>query len=198
MPILFRPVVACVEVKLKAHYKTFTDECVMTVHAKTPTSAPDAAVVEEIVSVVHTWADSNLSQDISDDWYIFSIYGESMAVNPPPFFAVSTAITGQLGASPGPIYAPEILLHGPVASRSELGRSYVFSPEVAMVGDQGYDGTHMTHLVTDFQLLGTQLADAGYNLAVPSKKLGQCVFVNSVTYSPRQTIQKRRRPGFGG
>jgi len=198
MPYLFEPVVACVEVKLLAHWRTYSETAVMTLHAKTPTSAPDAAAVEEIVAISQTWVEDQLADLVSADWTIYSIYGESMAVNPPPFFAVSTAINGTQEPVDEPLHAPLILLHGPRAARTELGKSYVFAPGASFVGEAGYQTAYLADLVTAYQLLNTALADGGYNLAVDSKKMGQCVFVNSVTYSPRLTIQKRRRPGFGG
>lgn len=198
MPILFRPVVACVEVKLLAHWQSAPDTAVMTLHAKTPASAPDAAACEEIVGVVQTWAETDLAPLISNDWLIYTIVGESMAVDPPPFFAVSTSIDGTAGGSTGAIYAPLILLHGSKAARTQLGRSYVFAPADADTTAGGYSTTLLDGLVSAFETLNTNLSAGGYSLAVPSKKVGQCVFVNSYTHSNRLTVQKRRRVGFGG
>lgn len=198
MPILFRPVVACVEVKIKAHWRDNPDTAVMTLHAKTPGSTPDAAAVEEIVTTVQSWVEDGLTMLISSDWNIYSIYGESMAQDPPPFFAVNTNLVGVRDPSDDPAWAPLALLHGPLAGRSYLGRSYLFGPEEAAVLESGYDPTLLTSIVTAYQSLNTTLTDGGYNLAVPSKKNGQCVFVNSITHSIRKTMQKRRRVGFGG
>jgi len=198
MPILFRPVSACVEVKLLAHWQGAPDTGVMTLHAKTPTSTPDSAVVEEIVSIVQTWLGANLATHFSSDWVVYSIYGESMAVDPPPFFGVSVNQPGTKGVSADAVWAPLVLLHGPLAARSQLGRSYVFSPAASDTNATGYNTTALDDLVSDFEVLNTSLADGGYSLAIPSKKNGTCVFANSITHSNRKTLQKRRRPGFGG
>jgi len=197
MPDTFQEIKGCVAVRIKGVYKVNKGQGYNIVHLMTPLEYPTFAEVQACNSVVDDWVENHYRLHFSNDWKVIAIEAFSAAIQAGPAFDLAVSYTGAMNSSDEAAHAPLVLLDGGTTARVDNGKLYAFSPAASEVTDEGYSPTLMNNLVQALTALKVSASNAGYPLAVGSRKSRRGWAVSSVTFSERLTFQKRRRAGFG-
>lgn len=199
-PPPFEAVPGTIRTRITADYLVATATAVNLLYFEAPTETPTAADCEAVLDIVAEWINANYKNEYNANWKIFKLEAQGMEAAIAAYASRTVNQDGSLEeVEARPEWAPLILLGTGSTGRSRHGRVYTFPPDAAGVKDNNtaYSDAHMGDLVTDFLALITLANDGGYPLVVASPTQGSFHRVTGVTYSPRLTMQTRRRPNFG-
>jgi hypothetical protein len=196
MPVLFEPILACVQVAIKAQNDVYQNELINVLHFITSGPEPALGDVSTLVNLVEQWCNNAYKQNFSNDFRIVELRGRSMFAAVAPFFNKAVDILGTQGGSDEYAHAPLMLLHGGLTERTEAGRFYAFPPG-GVVPQTGYSAAYYTNMLAALINLSSVAHFAGYELGVGSRKASVCFPALSFSHSNRLTMQTRRRPLFG-